>query len=64
MEKNPPADAGELRDVVSMPKSGRCPGGELDNPLQYYCLENPMDRGARWVTMHGGHTESDTTEVT
>jgi len=53
VEKNPPADAGELRDAGSMPESGRSPGGQHDNPLQYYCLENPMDRGAGRGTMHG-----------
>jgi len=35
-----------LRDVGSIPGSGRCPGGGHGNPLQYSCLENPMDRGA------------------
>ena len=40
--KNPPANAG---DVGSIPGSGRSPGGENGNPLQYSCLENPMDRG-------------------
>ena len=44
--KNPPADAGDLRDVGWIPGSGRSPGGENANPLQYSCLENPMDRGA------------------
>ena len=53
VEKNPPADAGELKDAGSMPESGRSRGGEHDNPLQYYCLENPMDRGAGRGTMHG-----------
>ena len=36
----------------SIPGSGRSPGGGHDNPLQYSCLENPMDRGAWWVTVH------------
>ena len=36
-----------------MPGLGRSPGGGHDNPLQYSCLENPMDRGAWWVTVHG-----------
>jgi len=44
--KNPPANAGDIRDVDSIPGSGRSPGGEHGNPLQYSCLENPMDRGA------------------
>ena len=34
------------------------------NPLQYSCLENPIDRGAWWAIVHGGHTESDMTEAT
>ena len=35
-----------------IPGSGRSPGGVHDNPLQYFCLENPMDRGAWWATVH------------
>ena len=50
--KNPPANAGEKRDVGLIPGSGRSPGGGHDNPLQYSCLENPMDRGAWWTTGH------------
>ena len=48
--KNLPAHAG---DVGSISGSGRSPGEENGNPLQYSCLENPMDRGAWWVTVHG-----------
>ena len=44
--KNPSANAGDVRDAVSIPGSGRSPGGGHGNPLQYSCLENPMDRGA------------------
>ena len=44
--KNPPAHAGDLRDAGSIPGSGRSPGGGHGNPLQYSCLEYPMDRGA------------------
>ena len=51
--KNPPAKAGELRDAGLIPGSERSPGGEHGNPLQYSCLENPMDRGAWWATVHG-----------
>ena len=51
--KNPPANAGDIRDVGSIPGSGRSPGGGNDNPLQYSCLENPMDRGASWAIVHG-----------
>ena len=50
--KNPPASTGDLRDTGSVPGSGRCPGGGRGNPLQYSCLENPMDRGAWWATVH------------
>ena len=46
--KNPPANAGNKRDAVSIHGSGRSPGGKHDNPLQYSCLEDPMDRGAWW----------------
>ena len=42
--------------------SGGPPGGGNGNPLQYSCLENPMDRGAWWATVQGGHKESDMTE--
>ena len=44
--KNPPANAGNIRDGVSIPGSGRSPGGGHGNSLQYSWLENPMDRGA------------------
>ena len=50
MVKNPLADAG---DVGSIPELGRSPLVGDGNPLQYSCLENPMDRGARWATVHG-----------
>ena len=50
--KNPPADAGDVRDMDSIPGSGRSPGGSHGNPLQYSCLENPLDRGAWWATVH------------
>ena len=53
MVKNPPAKAGDTRDVGSIPGSGRSPGKGPGNPLQYSCLENPMDRGAWWATVHG-----------
>ena len=51
--KNLPANAGDIRDVSSIPGLGRSPGGEQSNPLQYSCLENPMDIGASWATVHG-----------
>ena len=53
VEKNPPANAGDVRDVGSILGLGRCPGGGSGNPLQYFCLENPMDRGAWWAIVHG-----------
>ena len=42
--KNPPAKAGDVRDMGSVPELGRSPGGRRDSPLQYSCLENSMDR--------------------
>ena len=51
--KNPPANARDSRDVDSIPGLGRSPVGEHGNPLQYSCLENPMDRGAWQATVHG-----------
>ena len=44
--KNLPTNAGDVRDTGLTPGSGRSPGGEHGNPLQYSCLENPMERGA------------------
>ena len=49
-------------DPGSIPGSGRSPGGGNGNPLQYSCLEKPMDRGAWRATVCGGRTESDMTE--
>ena len=51
--KNLPASAGDLRDMSLIPALGRSPGGGNGNPPQYSCLENPMDRGAWWATVHG-----------
>ena len=53
MVKNPPANAGDIRDTGSTPACGRSPGGGRDKPLQYSCLENPTDRGPWWDTVHG-----------
>ena len=53
MVKNPLANAGDIKDVGSIPGSGRSPGEGNGNPLQYSCLENPMDREAWWAIVHG-----------
>ena len=50
--KNPPANAGDIRDVGSILGLGRSTGGGRGNPLQYCYLENPMDRGAWWAMVH------------
>ena len=63
MVENLCANAGDAGDVNSIPGSGRSPGGGQGNPLQYSCLKNPMDRGARPATVHGV-AEADTTEHT
>ena len=59
--KNLPANTGNARDLGSISESGRSPGEENSNTLQYSCLGNPMDRGAWWATVHGV-TELDTIE--
>ena len=64
MVKNPPANAGDVRDVGSIPGSGRSPGEGHGNSLQYSCLENAMSRGAWWAIQSIGHKEWDTTEAT
>ena len=51
--KNLSANAGDIRDTGSVPGLGRSPGEGNGYPLQYSCLENPMDRGAWWATVHG-----------
>ena len=51
--KSPPANAGDIRDVGSIPGSGRSPGGGNGSPLQHSCLKNSMDRGTWWVIVHG-----------
>ena len=50
--KYPPANAGNVRDAGSIPGSGRSSGGWHGNPLKYSCLENLMDRGVWWATIH------------
>ena len=52
MVKNLPANE-DVRDVGLIPELGRSPGEVNGNPLQYSCLENSMDRGAWWATVHG-----------
>ena len=51
--KNPPAKVGDTGDAGSIPVLGRSLGEGNGNPLQYSCLENSMDRGAWWTTVHG-----------
>ena len=53
MVKDLPANSGDIRDAGSIPGLGRSLGGGHGNPLQYSCLENPMDRGAQWAAVHG-----------
>ena len=60
--KNPPANAGNIRDSSSIPGLGRSPGGGHGNPLQYSCLENTMDRGA-WGYSPQGCKDLDVTET-
>ena len=52
MVKTLPATAGDGRDIGSIPESRRSPGEGNGNPLQYSCLENPMDRRAWWAMVH------------
>ena len=59
--KNLPANARDAREVGLIPGLGRSPGGGNSNTLQYSYLENTLDRGAWWATVHGGHKKVDTT---
>ena len=59
--KNLPTNAGDARDLGSIPGLGRFPGEGNGNPLQCSCLKNPMDRGD-WQASPWGHKESDVTE--
>ena len=61
--KNTPANSGDIRDMGSIPGSGRCPGGGHRNPLQYSCLENLMDRGLVGYNPYG-QEELHMTEAT
>ena len=62
MVKNPPANAGDIRDTGLVPGLGRSPGGGNGNPLQYSYVEDPMDKGAWWAIVHSV-AESDTSEA-
>ena len=62
MLKNLPANAGDARDMDSIPGLGRSSGVGNGTSFQYPCLENSMGRGACWATVHGVAKESDTTE--
>ena len=65
MVKNPLPMQADITDAVLIPRLERSPGGRHGNPLQYSCLKNSMDRGeVWWAIVHGGHKESDMTEVT
>ena len=63
MVEDQPTKAGDISDVGLFLGMGRSPGGRHGNPLQYSCLENPMDRGAWQATVHS-IAESNMTEVT
>ena len=56
--KNPPANAGDIRDMGLIPWLGRSPGGGHSNPLQFSCLEYPMDRGAWWLQSMGSQSQT------
>ena len=62
MVKKPPANVGDPTDVHSISGLGRSSGVGSSNPMQYSFLENFMNRGAWWVTVHGVTKELDTTE--
>ena len=64
MVKNLPSNAGDIRDSDLTLGSGKSPGEGHGNPLQYSCLENPMDRGACWAASPLSRTEVETTEAT
>ena len=67
---NPPTNARDEKDKGLIPESGRSPEEGNDNSLQYFCLENSMDRGAWWATVHGvaelvttDHAHTDTVHI-
>ena len=57
MVKNPPANAGDIRDMGLIPGSGRSPGGGHGNLLQYSYLDKPMNRGVWWAMVYGAQYE-------
>ena len=59
--ENSPANSEDIRDKGSTPGSGRYPRKENGNPFQYSCLENPVDRGPWWATVHRVAEESNMT---
>ena len=64
MVKNPPAISEDVRNMGSIPGSGRAPGGGHDSPLQYSCLENPPEQRSLVGYSPQGYRESDMTEAT
>ena len=52
MVRKPPANAGDMRCKFGILGSGRAPRGGHDNPFEYSCMENPIDRGAWWAIVH------------
>ena len=64
MVKNQAANSGDIRDAGLIPGSESFPRGGNGNPLQYSCLENPMDREAWWGYSSWSHKELDMTEAT
>ena len=64
MVRNLPANAGDMRDMSSIPGWGRSHVRGHGNPVQYSCVENSMDRGAWQAMVHGGRKELNMTEVT
>ena len=63
-KKKAPANAGDARDAGSIPGSGRSPGIGNGNLLQYSCLENSTNKGAKWATVYGIAKESEMTQHT
>ena len=63
MVKNPSVNVRDARGVGQIARLGRSSGVGNGNPLQYSCLENSMDRGSWWTTVHGGHKELDTAKL-